>query len=82
MNSVDNADSGAGLHGMQINSDSVSVTIRRDDHVAEFRAIGLREAVTRIGALWPQMFDGPALEVAAMEAMAVAIEQGLRERRQ
>lgn len=65
----------------QQNDDAVSVTIRRGGAEIEFRAAGLREASTRLGALWPQMFAGPQREVAAMEAMAVAIEDGLRERR-
>ena len=65
----------------QRSDDAVSVTIRRGDVVVEFRVAGLREAATRMGAYWPALFDGPAREVAAMEAMAVAIEDGLRERR-
>ena len=65
----------------QRSDDAVSVTIRRGDAVVEFRATGLREAATRMGAHWPAMFEGAQREVAAMEAMAVAIEDGLRERR-
>lgn len=57
--------------------DPVCVTLRRGNRVAEFQATALREATTRLGAFWPRLFDGPQAEVAAMEAVAIAMEDSL-----
>ncbi len=70
-----------GTRDAQRSDDAVRITIRLGEASIEFSVGSLREATTRLGALWPQVFVGAQREVAAMEGMAVAIEDGLRERR-
>lgn len=57
--------------------DPVCVTLRRGGRAVEFSATALREATTRLGAFWPRLFEGPQAEVAAMEAVAIAMEDSL-----